>query len=116
VLAQSQRLPNQRTVKRLYSKGRRLSAVTVFVHVAASHARTARSAVVCGKKVNAKAVVRNRLKRVARSVVEGMFSRLLAGHDFLITLRPAAAGHEAELRRDLSQLLAPYVRQASHGV
>lgn len=65
---------------------------------------------VCGKKVSNGAVIRNRLKRVARSVIEAHRQQLPAGQDFLITLRPTAAGHEEQLRHDLAQLFKPYVR------
>lgn len=116
MLAHSHRLPNERTVKRLYTKGRRLSAPTIFVHIGLSHARGVRAAVVCGKKVHKLATTRNRLKRVARSVIEEFLPRLPVGHDLLVTLRLAAAGHEADLRRDLAQLLAPYARTASSRV
>ncbi len=111
MLARSHRLPNARTVKQLYAKGRRFSAPTVFIHVALSTARTVRAAVVCGRKVHKLATVRNRLKRVARSVLEAYLLELPNGHDFLVTLRPPAAGHEAQLRAELNQLLVPYVRR-----
>ena len=81
----------------------------MVIYVSPSHARTFRAAVVCGKKVSNGAVIRNRLKRVARSVIEAYRQQLPVGQDFLITLRPAAAGHEAQLRRDLAQLLKPSV-------
>lgn len=87
-------------------------APTVFVHIASSQARAPRAAVVCGKKVHKLATARNRLKRVARSAIEALMTRLPAGQDILVTLRPPAAGHEAELRADITRLLNTYVGRA----
>jgi len=106
MLARQYRLPNERAVKRLYAKGRRFVAPTVFVFTVPNQARHPRAAVICGRKVSAKAVVRNRLKRVARSYLE---ERVRAGAlpmaDYLVVIRPAAQNHEAVLLADLARMV-----------
>lgn len=99
------RLPNARAVKRLYAKGRRLVKPTVFLFVAPTQARAPRFSVVVGKKVSARAVDRNRLKRVARAVALVLLPDQLPVVDYLIVLRPAALKAEANLRSDLGELL-----------
>ncbi len=111
MFARRHRLPNERLVKRLYAKGKRLVAPTSFCFVALSSARATRFSVVCGRKVSAKAVERNRLKRVARSVAEARLDSLPRA-DYLVVLRPAARDNEAKLRSDLEVLLTGAGRPA----
>lgn len=101
------RLPNARAVKRLYAKGRRAAQPTAFLYALDNRARSARFSVVCGRTVSPKAVLRNRLKRVARAVLVELQPQLTA-RDYLVVLRPAALGHETSLRRDLAALCTPY--------
>ena len=111
MFARQHRLPNERAVKRLYAKGKRLVAPTSFCFVAPTNAQTARFAVVCGRKVSASAVERNRLKRVARAVAESSLDSLPRA-DYLVVLRPAARDNEPALRADLTALLRKTGRPA----
>lgn len=105
------RLPTARAVKRLYAKGRRLARPTTFLYGLANRAHSARFSVVCGKTVSPQAVARNRLKRVARATVQAHLPQIAAGYDYLVVLRPAAAGAEPRLRAELVELLDQAGRQ-----
>ena len=105
MLPQSCRLRQEKDIKALFAKGKSAFGLWMGVKFRKNNLSTSRFAVVVGSKVSKSAVVRNRLKRQVRGVVERHFSQLFPGFDVLIlTKKEAVEKTSAELETQLLSL------------
>jgi ribonuclease P protein component len=101
VLAREHRLRKASDIARVYKKGAYGGASGVLsVKALYSGRATARLVVVVGKKVDKRAVVRNRLRRRILGDIQPRWATLRAGYDIVITVHS-----------DLSSLSASQLRQ-----
>mgnify|MGYP001596760055 FL=1 len=104
MFARTGRLNSSRDFARIYRKGQ--AARSSLFRIAWMTAARTRVAVVTGRKVSTKAVVRNRFKRQVRAAIRALLSRLQPV-DLIIQLQPAMiVGTSYEtLATDLQTLL-----------
>lgn len=87
----SWRLTRQRDVQRVYRQGQGAASRFLFVRTLPNRLNQPRLAVIIGKKVAKKAVVRNRLKRLVRQAIQELMAdpqltSRLVGKDWIITI------------------------------
>lgn len=96
MLSAGKRLRKAGDINRVYAKGRGVSIDGLGLKALRTGLATSRLAVVVGKKVSKKAVVRNRIRRRLSEQVGEQWARLPAGYDIILTAH-----------QDLSDLPAP---------
>lgn len=96
MLPKEKRLTNTRDFKRVYQKGSFFSVGLFSVNYLPNKSSFTRIGIVINKKVEPKAVNRNRLKRQLREVARKYYSKLPAGVDVIITIKKAAVGTKFE--------------------
>jgi len=98
------RLSKTSDVQRVFARSRAFFNPLFTVRFSPSQ-NLSRFTVVVSTKVSKKAVIRNRIKRVAREFLRLRLKDLLAG-DYVVIVKPVAAKKEAaEWRRSLEDLL-----------
>ncbi len=103
MFARASRLNAARDFAKVYRKGQ--SARSRLFRIAWLPAARTRIAVVTGRKVSAKAVVRNRLKRQVQAAAAAL-APTLAPTELIIQLQAAAAGEPYQaLAADLGELI-----------
>jgi ribonuclease P protein component len=94
------RLTRKRDLERVYKQGRTAATSHFFVRVLPNRSSHPRFTVVIGKKVMKKAVVRNRLKRLARQALQelmqqSVFAQRIGAVDCILTIhRMPEAPHQ----------------------
>lgn len=89
----------------------RLSPIQMYscplfqVKKAANSLDIVRVGFIVSKKIDKRAVVRNRTKRVFRSVVEDLFHRMQPGVDLLFVLRKPIEERTEELEKEVETIL-----------
>lgn len=91
MLPQAHRLRLEKDIKTLFARGKSVFGSLVGVKFRPHTLPVSRFAVVAGIKVSKKAVVRNRLKRQVRAIVQEVLPRVACGYDILLYLKPLAA-------------------------
>lgn len=92
MLPQAHRLRLEKDIKTLFARGKSVFGSLVGLKFSKNNLSVSRFAVVAGVKVSKKAVVRNRLKRQVRAIVQEALPRVAAGYDVLLFLKPSAVG------------------------
>jgi len=87
MLPRQNRLRKKEDVDRVFRRGRPVSGGLVMIKHLGSDSATPRVAVLVGKKLEKKAVHRNRIKRRLREVIRLHVDQLPAGRDLLIVAR-----------------------------
>jgi len=87
MLPQSNRLRKKEDVDRVFRRGRPVNGGLLMIKSLGSDSSTPRVAVLVGKKLEKKAVHRNRIKRRLREVIRLHIDQLPAGRDLLIVAR-----------------------------
>lgn len=96
MLKKKHRLAKETDVKTAFAKGRSFFSPHFAVKfLKKPDAAVPRLTVVASTKVSKKAVVRNRLKRVARETVRKMLPDLKPG-DYVLTIKPSATDLESK--------------------
>lgn len=104
----SWRLTRKRDLERVYRQGVSAGSRHFFIRALTNRPGEPRFTVIIGKKVAKKAVVRNRLKRLARQAIselytEGVIKLKAEGKDIIVTIHRdpapegAPSGHHYEL-------------------
>lgn len=65
--------------------------------------------IVVSKKIDKRAVVRNRIKRIFRSILFDLMQQIISGHDILFITRPAITG---KTREEISEQIIESLRKA----
>jgi ribonuclease P protein component len=86
-----QRLTKQRDIQKVYKLGKSAASSTLFICSLGNRLHRTRLAVVIGKKVAKKAVIRNRLKRLVRQSIQELladqtYSAKVAHSDVILTI------------------------------
>lgn len=107
MLARAYRLRQSRDIARVYKKGSYGSGNGVLSAKAlASGHRDSRAVVVVSKKIDKRAVVRNRLRRRLVGDLESHWETLKAGYDIVVSVHSDVSGLPApQLHDHLSQAL-----------
>ena len=98
VLPASNRLRRETDIKRLFAKGKGVFDELCGLKFAPTGLPATRFAIVVGTKISKKAVVRNKLKRQVRAILEKQLPRLVAGFDVSMLVRKEA------LKADFSEI------------
>ena len=91
MLPQSNRLRLESDIKTLFARGKSVFGSWVGMKFWKNDLPVSRFAVVTGVKVSKKAVVRNRLKRQVRAIVQEVLPRVTPGYDVLLFMKPTGA-------------------------
>lgn len=106
MLAANNRLRKAGDINRVYAKGRGVSTQGLGIKFLRTGLATHRLAVVVGKKVSKKAVVRNRIRRRLAEQVKDPGIKIPAGYDIILTAHEDLSElPTAELARRLGALL-----------
>ena len=79
-----------------FSSGRSFFTPLFLVKVGENGLLFNRFAIVVSKKIDKSAVVRNRIKRLISSSIEGLFKDIKQGHDMLFIVKNASLGKTRE--------------------
>lgn len=90
MLPQANRLRFEKDIKTLFARGKSVFGSFVGLKYRSNGLSVTRFAVVAGVKVSKKAVVRNRLKRQTRAIVQEVLGKVAPGHDILLFMKPSA--------------------------
>lgn len=107
MFARSQRLKKSSDITRVYKRGGRAFSNHLKIHFLANPQGGLRVAVVASKKLDKRAVVRNRAKRRVREILKTELMRLTnTRFDILVTIQSdiSEVGVDA-LRKELQQLV-----------
>ncbi len=86
------RLRRERDIMRVYQKGRGAVNEQLGIKAIANPEGTTRTAVVVSKKVDKRAVVRNKNRRRITGILRGQGETYLAGCDIVVTVRQDLSG------------------------
>ncbi|MBT5808012.1 ribonuclease P protein component [Candidatus Uhrbacteria bacterium] len=86
------RLKQEKDIKTLFAKGKGVFGIYVSLKFRKNNLEVSRFTAVAGLKVSKKAVVRNRLKRQVRAIVEKQIESIPAGYDIALLIRKEAVG------------------------
>lgn len=106
MLPQANRLRLETDIKTLFARGKSVFGSWVGMKVSKNNLPVSRFAVVAGVKVSKKAVVRNRLKRQVRAIVQEALPQVAPGYDVLLFMK--LAGVEKSFEELKIQVLASF--------
>lgn len=81
------RLRNEKDIKTLFAKGRSVFDVTLGIRFVPNNLPVTRFTVVVGTKISKRAVVRNKIKRRIRGIVEKRLLSIKPGFDVLFLVK-----------------------------
>ncbi len=84
------RLRNDTDIKTLFSRGKSVFDICLGIKFRKNNLAFSRFAVVVGTKVSKKAVIRNRIKRRIRAIVEKQIPNLQKGFDVMFLVKKEA--------------------------
>ena len=106
MLPKDYRLRLDKDIKILFSQGKSIFGVITGVKYRPNHLKTSRFAIVIGKKISKKAVVRNRLRRQIRAMLYEELKNFKDGYDLMILVRPNIINKKREeIYNDLFKVL-----------
>lgn len=106
MLAQNNRLRRASDIGRVFRRGNSGSAEQLHLKAFSSGQGSSRLAVVVGKKVSKKAVVRNRIRRRVKGMMEPLLSSLSPTRDIVVYIRNDVSSNESDnLRAQLAKCL-----------
>lgn len=107
MFARSQRLKKSSDIARVYKRGNRAFSDHLKVHFLANPRGGMRVAVVASKKLDKRAVVRNRAKRRVRELLKAeLIGATYAGFDILVTIQAGIEDVSIDvLRREVQKIV-----------
>jgi len=81
------RLRNEKDIKTLFAKGKSVFDLTLGIRFNKNNLPDTRFTVVVGTKISKRAVVRNRIKRRIRGIVEKKLPEIAPGYDVLFMVK-----------------------------
>ena len=84
------RLRNDTDIKTLFSRGKSVFDICLGIKFRKNNLKDSRFAVVVGTKVSKKAVIRNRIKRRIRAIVEKQIPNIEKGFDVMFLVKKEA--------------------------
>lgn len=91
MLPKAARLRNAKDFKEIFGRGRGVRDGHLFLKAVPAKNTAVRIGVVVSRQVAAKAVDRNRLKRLLREALRNVLPSLKPGHDIILVTRPGLA-------------------------
>lgn len=88
MLPQAARLKKAKDFKEVFGKGKGVRDGRLFLKSAATKNEDVRFGIVVSKQVAAKAVDRNRIKRLLREAVKGCMPNIRSGYDIVLVTLP----------------------------
>jgi ribonuclease P protein component len=110
MLSQAARLRKARDFKEVFEKGKGVKQGRLFLKAAALNKKGVRFGVVVSKQVAAKAVHRNRIKRVLREAIQHCMPAVREGHDIVLVTLP---GFTAANLKDVEQKVMSIMKKSS---
>lgn len=102
MLPKDHRLRLDKDIKTLFAKGKSVFGLLVMIKIRPNRLLISRFAVVVGTKISKRAVVRNRIRRQIRSVVENHLTEFTPGFDIVFMPKKEAIGKKtAELEEEI---------------
>lgn len=102
MLPKEHRLKRESEIKTLLKKGRSVFGMYLRLKYLKNDLEISRFAIVAGLKISKKAVVRNRLKRQVRAIIQEHLDRIAEGFDIMVMLKKEAIGKTSkDLEEDL---------------
>lgn len=106
MLPKEHRLRHDKDIKTLFGKAKGVFDPLVGLKFRKTDRSLSRFAVVVGVKVSKKAVVRNRVRRQIRAMIESRLTEIKPGFDVVLLVRPdAAKATREELLRHVTRVL-----------
>lgn len=106
MLAQNNRLRRASDIGRVFRRGNSGSAQQLHLKALSCGQGSSRLAVVVGKKVSKKAVVRNRIRRRVKGMMEPLLTSLSPTYDIVVYIREDVSANKAgDLRAQLARCL-----------
>ena len=104
MLPRAARLQKAKDFKEVFGKGKGVSDGRLFLKSAVTKNKEARFGIVVSKQVAAKAVERNRIKRLLRAALQNLLQEVKPGHDIVLVTLPGLklAGLEDAQQKVLS--------------
>ena len=96
MLPKARRLHKEKDIKTLFARGKSVFGLLVGVKYLKREDGPSTFAVIVGTKVSKKAVVRNRLRRQVRAIVEKRLSEFQDGYDVAFIVREGSVGKKSE--------------------
>ncbi len=96
MLPKQRRLHKEKEIKTLFAKGKSVFGLLVGIKYLKHESGLSRFAVVVGTKISKKAVVRNRLKRQVRAIIEKHLESFVDGFDVVFIVHEKAVGESSE--------------------
>ena len=101
------RLTKTKDIEKVFKQGRSFYNNLLGIKAVVNDLDISRSTVITNLKVSKKAVVRNRVKRQVRSVLEAELPKLKSGFDLAVVCLPTIVGQDkSDIERLLKQALA----------
>lgn len=106
MLPKEQRVRDTKDFKRIYGKGSFFFAKYFNINYLPNKTHNARLGFVVSKKVNAKAIVRNKIKRQFREASRKLYQEAPKGYDIVISIKKEALGVKySELETEIQKAL-----------
>ena len=110
MLPQAARLKKTKDFKEVFGKGRGVQDGRLFLKARITNSKEVRFGIVVSKQVAAKAVERNRIKRLLREAVKGCLPNIRAGYDIVLVTLP---GFSLENLQDAKQKVSSIIKKTS---
>lgn len=105
MLPKEKRLRNTRDFKRVYQKGSFFSVELFSINFMPNRQGSSRLGIVVTKKVEPKSTRRNQVKRKFREAARGLYEKIPAGFDVIITIKaPAKEADFEKIRGELEKV------------
>ena len=105
MLPKDYRLRLDKDIKMLFSQGKSIFGVIIGVKYKPNHLKNSRFAIVIGKKISKKAVIRNRLRRQISAILYEELKKFKINYDLIILVRPNIINKKRdEIKEDLFKI------------
>lgn len=107
MLPKEHRLRYEKDIQALFAKGKSVFGMYLGLKMKKNTLDFSRFTIIAGVKVSKKAVIRNRLKRQVRAIIQTRLQDIKPGVDIAILIRKEAVGKNYdELESDVEKLFA----------
>lgn len=106
MLTKKYRLTNKNDFEKVFKLGRGRYGKILGIKFAENNLENSRFGFIVSKKVSPKAVVRNKIKRQVRGIIQSNLSNIKNGLDIIIICHPEIIGKNyQEIEKEMSQII-----------